>query len=154
MGKRYGISISAGEEKVTLVFSQLTFRDRNRITQASTSYKGGKVVLDMGLSCFYTLKYGLKEIKGFQNDKGEPYKLEFEKGTPELTDQCVDEILSCNIFFRVRRPTDPLPQQFFGSARHLAPSDILLTSIFSPKDQPNWKNHRKKMISCHNFKWL
>jgi hypothetical protein len=97
MGKRYGISISAGDEKVTLVFSQLTFRDRNRITQASTSYKGGKVVLDMGLSCFYTLKYGLKEIKGFQNDKGEPYKLEFEKGTPELTDKCVDEILSCNI---------------------------------------------------------
>ena len=57
MGKRYGVAIGEGSDKVTLIFSQLDFHSRNKITNISTELNGAMVTLNLGLSCFYTLKY-------------------------------------------------------------------------------------------------
>lgn len=97
MGRRYGLTITAGEEKVSFIFCQLDYFSRNKVATLSTAYKEGKLILDVGLSCFYNLKYGLKEVIGLSNPEGEAYVLEFEDGLDELTDACVDEILSCPI---------------------------------------------------------
>ena len=96
MGREYSITIKASaKEKLILKFRQLTYFERNKVASASTRYTQGNLSLDIGLSCFYNLKYALKEVKGLQDADGKPYKLEFEKGVDELTDNCVNELLAC-----------------------------------------------------------
>lgn len=103
MGQKYGMVIEAGDDKVTFVFSQLTYFDRNKVSAASTFYKESKLMLDIGLAVFFNLKYALKDIKGLympspsklpEDYTHVEYKLEFEEGANCLTDNCVDEILA------------------------------------------------------------
>lgn len=94
MGQRYGISIGEGEDQVTLIFSQLDYFSRNKVATKTTAMKEGKMVLDVGLACFYNIKYALKDVKGLYNADETPYKLEFEEGLDELTDKCVNELLA------------------------------------------------------------
>lgn len=97
MGKSFGLEISSEDEKLTFVFKQLSYFARNKVATMSTSYRKGEMILDVGLSCFYTLKYGLKEVKGLFNEAGEAYELSFEEAGEALTDACVDELLACEI---------------------------------------------------------
>lgn len=95
MGKEYALEITEGEEKIILHFKQLNYFDRNKVGTLSTSFSEGRVMLDVGLACFYNLKYGLKRVEGLANEDESPYVLEFEKGTEHLTDATVDELLAC-----------------------------------------------------------
>lgn len=97
MGRRYGLEVSTGDEKITLVFSQLNYFSRNKIASITTSYKKGGVFIDSSLSCFYNIKHALKEIYGVIDAEGNPYKLKFENDNEELTDECVDELLSTEL---------------------------------------------------------
>lgn len=122
MGKRYGISIEAGKEKVTFIFSQLSYFARNKVSTKSVTYSGGKMYLDVGLAVFYNLKYGLKDVKGLFEPVEEgkdpvPYKLEFEEGLDELTDNCVDELLalpfSDDIIYAARDLGAHIPEKIY-----------------------------------------
>jgi len=98
MGREFSITIEASKkEKLIFKFRQLNYFERNKVASSSTRYTQGNLSLDVGLSCFYNLKYALKEVKGLTDDDGKPYKLEFEKGLDELTDKCVNELLACPI---------------------------------------------------------
>lgn len=97
MGREYVIAIKSGKEKIKFTFRQLNYFARNKIATASTMYREGKAFLDVGLTCFYNLKYALKKVEGLEDEDGEPYKLEFEIDLDELTDKCVDELLACEI---------------------------------------------------------
>jgi len=94
MGQRFAMELAAGEEKVTLIFTQLNYFTRNKVSTMATSYSEGKMYLDIGLAVFFNLNYALKEVKGLANPDGSAYKLTFEEGTEVLTDLCVDELLA------------------------------------------------------------
>jgi hypothetical protein len=97
MGQRYAIEIAHGEEKLLFIFSQLDYFSRNEISILTTSYEGGKLSMNVGLAVFYNLKYALKEVRGFSDSEGKPYKLEFEQGREVLTDKCINELLATPI---------------------------------------------------------
>jgi len=94
---RFGLLIESGEDKVFFEFSQLTFRQKSIITSMTTKLQNGEVTFNASLECFFTLKYALKDIKGFTLPNGEEYKLRFESGTDCLTDECVEELLATPI---------------------------------------------------------
>lgn len=108
MGRRYGLEVTAGEEKVTFTFAQLDYFSRNKVATLSTAYREGRLILDVGLACFYNLKYGLKEVKGLGDSEGGPYVLEFDDGVDQLTDNCVNEILACPISDKLLYAADQL----------------------------------------------
>jgi hypothetical protein len=97
MNQKFGLELSVDKEKVLLVFKQLDYFTRNLVATKSTKYEKGKLLLDVGLVCFYNMKYGLKDLRGFSDDKGKKYKLKFEEDEKALTDDCVNELLSCSI---------------------------------------------------------
>lgn len=99
MNKRFALKIEEGEDCLLLVFSQLDYFSRNKVATLSTTTKKGKLMLDLGLACFYNIKFGLKEVRGLVGEDGEAYALEFEGEGDEamLTDSCVNELLSCSI---------------------------------------------------------
>lgn len=115
MGKKFGISLGEGEDKVTFVFTQLDYFSRNKVATASTAFKEGKLTLDVGLACFYNLKYALKEVKGLYNPDETPYTLEFEEGLDELTDKCINELLalpfSDKIIYMARDLSSSIPNK-------------------------------------------
>ena len=97
MGKRFNLEITLEEEKVIFTFAQLSYFTRSKIAGMVTSLRQGEVYVDKALECFYNIKYALKDVEGLTDEEGKPYKLSFEKGVDELTDACVDELLSTEI---------------------------------------------------------
>lgn len=98
MGKKFGLEIEEGEDKILFIFNQLNYFARNKIATLTTSYRNGKLVQDIGLVCFYNVKFGLKDVNGLVDDNGQPYQLEFEDDQKQaLTDNCVDEIMGSEI---------------------------------------------------------
>jgi len=97
INQRFGITVDAGDEKVFFEFTQLTFRQKSIITSLTTKLEHGEVSFNASLECFFTLKYALKDIKGFKLPGGSDYKLTFEKGVDCLTDECVEELLATPI---------------------------------------------------------
>lgn len=93
--EKFKLVIDAGESKVTFTYSQLTYKIKNFIAGMVTSHKNGQIFVDQGLSCFYHIKYALKNVEGIFNKDGSPYVLKFEDDKKEaLTDECTDEILA------------------------------------------------------------
>ena len=111
-GFEFGLELAAGKDTVKFKVRQLTYKQKNHILGLAMSNDKGQVKIDSGLTCFYNLKYALREVHGIVGPDGKPYKLSFEDDTKEaLTDECVDEILSSdvsdNLQFAAQRLSDP-----------------------------------------------
>ena len=91
-GHRFKLKIKAGDEEVVFTLKQLTYQQKGHIQGLTTTVKSGQVNIDTSLTCFYNLKYAVKEIKGIEDENGKPYKLRFEEDG-SLEDDCVDELL-------------------------------------------------------------
>lgn len=98
LNKLFTISIAASEEeKLEFKFSQLNYFTRNKVAALTTEYKAGQIQVNSALAAFYNIKYALKEVKGLVDEKGKPYKLQFEDDKSCLTDNCVDELLATQL---------------------------------------------------------
>jgi hypothetical protein len=96
--EKFSVCLEHEETKLELIFNQLDYFSKNFIATKCTRYEKGKLVQDLGLNCFYNLKYGLKELKGFAGPDGKEYKLEFETEEKKaLTDKCINELMACKV---------------------------------------------------------
>lgn len=91
----FKLEITAGEDKIIFTYRQLSYRIKNLIAGAVTSVKQGQIYVDTALSCFYHVKYAIKNVEGLTNKDGTPYELKFIDDKKEaLTDDCTDELLA------------------------------------------------------------
>jgi hypothetical protein len=95
LNTRFTVAIEHEEEKVTFIFSQLSYKTKSYIGSMCSRVEQGKFIEDGGLKIFYNLKHGLKSVKGLVDAEGKPYKLKFEdREKTALTDECLEEILA------------------------------------------------------------
>lgn len=91
----FKLEVSHGEEKIIFTYRQLSYRIKNLIAGAVTTVKQGQIYVDTALSCFYHIKYAVKNVEGLVNKDGSPYVLVFTDEKKEaLTDACADELLA------------------------------------------------------------
>jgi len=112
----FKVIIDSGEEKVSLTLKQLDYKTKAHITSLTTVIREGQVTIDSVLTCFYNVKYGVKDIKGVVDEEGNEYKLSFD--TPQkivLTDECVDELLATSFSDSLQFTARTLPEACFPS---------------------------------------
>lgn len=91
----FKIKITDGEEKLEFFIKQLDYKTKSLITSLTTKIIEGQIGIDSQMTCFYNIKYALKDVSGLENVDGTPYELAFENSRKEaLTDACVDELLA------------------------------------------------------------
>lgn len=91
----FKVEIKGEDATVGLFFKQLNYMTKAHITSLCTSVEKGEIQIDALGQVFYNIKYGLKKVEGFADEKGEGYKLQFEKKDEHaLTDDCVDALLA------------------------------------------------------------
>lgn len=114
--EKFKVEFEAEDTKVTFTYAQINYRTKNLIAGFVTSIKQGQIYVDTGLSCFYHLKYAVKEVTGLFNLDGTPYVLEFETDKKEaLTDKCTDELLAVSfqdkIIFASKQLINSIPDK-------------------------------------------
>jgi hypothetical protein len=112
----FKLEITVEDEKVIFTYRQLNYKLKNLIAGLVTSIRAGNIYVDTGLSCFYHLKYAVKEVQGLTNLDGTPYLLEFESEEKEaLSDKCTDELLagsfSDKIIFASKQLINSIPDK-------------------------------------------
>jgi len=95
-GYEFKLAIEAGEEKVEFTLKQLTYREKSYITGLASTTVKGEMSIDSTLTCFYNIKYALKDATGIVDENGDPYKLKFDDDKT-VSDECIDELLASDI---------------------------------------------------------
>lgn len=80
--------IKIGE--VSIYCKQLSYRMRSTIGMRFHKQNSGAETQDMIGLLFEVLKHSIKDVEGFVNPDGSPFKLDFENGA--VTDDCLDKL--------------------------------------------------------------
>jgi len=92
----FTLKIKDGKDVVEFQIKQLLYAQKAHIMNLSTSTVNGETTIDQSLTCFYNLKYALKEVKGIVDENGKPLKLSFDEDG-SVADECVDELLGTSV---------------------------------------------------------
>jgi len=97
LSQRWKAVIQAGEDVLEFSFCQLNYAKKSQISAESIIHRNGDMTFDHTKTVFLNIKYGLKSVKGLEDEDGKPYELKFESEDDCLEDECVEELLATEI---------------------------------------------------------
>lgn len=115
--KEYEIQMTHEDVKVIFTFCQLTYAQKADIVSRTTAMKQGKVVQDITLNSFLTVKNALKNVTGLHclvNGKEQEYKLEFD-ADGLVSDRNLNELFNTpfqdNLVFSANHLSSGIPDE-------------------------------------------
>lgn len=102
VNRHFTIQVSHGEETVEFECRQLTYAQNSEIMSKSLILQNGQHNIDQSKRSYLNLQYGLVGIKGFQNEDGTPFELEFEDAEKSrVKESCLEGLLKTPVSYEL-----------------------------------------------------